>query len=77
VTVRDDDTTIFRLFEDLADLSAGAVAVLLPLFILAVPCVVLVVVPLIVAGAAGAVVGALLALPFVPVFLLVRALRRR
>jgi hypothetical protein len=77
VTVRDDDTTILRLFEDLVDMTAGAVTVFLPLFILAVPCAVLVIVPLAVAGGVVAVAGALLALPCVPLVLLVRALRRR
>lgn len=75
--MREDDTTILRLLEDLADLGAGAVTVFLPLFILAVPCAVLVVVPLAVAGAIGAVAAALLALALLPPYLLIRALRRR
>jgi hypothetical protein len=72
-----DDTTLVRVLEDLVDLSAGAVTVFLPLFVLAVPCAVLVVVPLLVAGAVAAVAVALLALPCVPLVLLARALRRR
>jgi hypothetical protein len=75
--MRDDDTTFVRLLAEIADLGAGAVAVLLPLFVLAVPCAVLVVVPLIVAAAVAAAAGALLALPLIPPFLLIRALRRR
>jgi hypothetical protein len=69
--------TVLQMFEDLADLGAGAVTVFLPLFVLAVPCAVLVVVPVLAAGAVLAVAGALLALPLVPAWLLVRGLRRR
>lgn len=72
-----DDATLVRVLEDLVDLSAGAVTVFLPLFILAVPCAVLVVGPLVVAGAVAAVAGGLLALPLIPPFLVIRALRRR
>ena len=75
--MRDENTTFVGLLADVADLSAGAVAVLLPLFVLAVPCGVLVIVPLMVAAAVAAVAGALLALPLVPPYLLIRALRRR
>jgi hypothetical protein len=69
--------SLTEMLEDLADLGAGAVTVFLPLFVLAVPCAVLVIVPLLAAGAVLAVVGALLALPLLPVFLAVRRLRRR
>jgi hypothetical protein len=69
--------TLRELLADVVDLSAGAVAVLLPFFILAVPCAVLVIVPLIAAAAVVAVVAAVVCLPLLPPYLLVRALRRR
>jgi hypothetical protein len=68
--------TVAEILEDLAGLGAGAVTVFLPLFILAVPCAVLVVVPVLVAGAVLAVAGALLALPLLPVVMVIRRLRR-
>jgi hypothetical protein len=65
------------VLEEVADLSAGAVTVFLPLFILAVPGIALVVVPVIAAGAVVAVAGALLALVLAPPYLVVRAIRDR
>ena len=55
---------------ELADLAAGLGILLLPLFPLALPVVGLVLVPLALVG----LLGALLAIPFVGPFLLVRAL---
>ena len=66
-----------EMLEAVLDLIVGGTAVLLPAFILALPCVVLVVVPVLVAGAVAAVGGALLAAVAAPPYLLVRALRRR
>jgi hypothetical protein len=67
--------TVAEILEDVAGLGAGAVTVFLPLFVLAVPCAVLVIVPVLAAGAILAVAGALLALPLLPVVLVVRARR--
>ena len=69
--------SLTEILEDLAGLGAGAVTVFLPLFVLAVPCAVLVIVPLLVAGVVLAVAGVLLALPLLPVVLVIRAVRRR
>jgi hypothetical protein len=70
-------TTIAQVLEEVADLSAGAVTVFLPLLILAVPGIALVVVPVIAAGAVIAVAGALLALPLAAPYLVLRAIRGR
>jgi hypothetical protein len=69
--------SLTEMLSDVADLGAGAVTVFLPLFVLAVPCAVLVIVPVLAAGVVLAVAGALLALPLLPLFLLFRAIRRR
>lgn len=58
---------------EIADLAAGLGILLLPLFPLAVPVIGLVLVPLALLG----LLGALLALPLVGPFLVVRALMRR
>jgi hypothetical protein len=67
-----EEPTFMEMFDDLLGLAGGAAAGLLPLIILAVPCLVLLIpllIPLVVLG----VVGAALAAPL----LAVRALRRR
>jgi hypothetical protein len=60
---------------EVADLSAGAVTIFMPLFVLTVPGILLVLVPVIAAGVILAFAGALLALPLVPAYLLLRAIR--
>jgi hypothetical protein len=65
------------VLEEVVDLGAGAVAVLLPLFIPALPAIALVLVPVVAIGAVIALAGALLALPLVPPYLLLRAIRGR
>jgi hypothetical protein len=67
-----NDLTLGQMTSDVLDLVVGGSAVLLPAFILAVPCIVLCVVPLLVVGAAVAVIGGVLAAPV----LLVRAVGR-
>jgi hypothetical protein len=67
-----DEPTFLEMLDDLLGLAGGAAAGLLPLFILAVPCLVLLIpliIPLVVLG----VVGAVLAAPL----LAIRVLRRR
>lgn len=65
--------SLSECLSELADLAAGLGILLLPLFPLALPVVGLVLVPLALVG----LLGALLALPFVLPFLLVRALMRK
>ena len=72
-----ETTTIAQLLQEVVDLTAGAVTVLLPIFILAVPAIGLVIVPVIALGAILAIVGLLVALPLLPPYLLIRAIRRR
>ncbi len=62
---------------DVLDLVVGGTAALLPAFLLAVPCIALLVVPLLLVGLVLAAVGAVLALLAAPPYLLVRSLRRR
>jgi hypothetical protein len=69
--------TLVQVLEDVIDLSAGAVTVFLPLFILAIPCAVLVILPVIAAAAILGLAAAVLALPLLPPYLLVRRLRHR
>ena len=69
--------TIGQVIEEVADLSAGAAAVFLPFFIPAVPAIALVAVPVIAVGAVLAVAGALVALPLVAPYLLLRTIRGR
>jgi hypothetical protein len=67
-----EQPTFMEMVDDLLGLAGGAAAGLLPLMILAVPCLVLLiplVIPLVILG----VVGAVLAAPL----LAIRALRRR
>lgn len=66
-----------RAVEEIVDLTAGAVTVFLPFVIPAVPAIALVVVPVVAAGAVVALAGALLALPLMPPYLLLRAVRGR
>jgi hypothetical protein len=62
-----------ELVSEIADLAGGLGILLLPLFPMALPCVGLVLVPLMLVS----LLGALLALPFVAPLLLVRAIMRR
>ncbi len=65
------------MIDDVLSLVTGGVAALLPGFILAVPCIALLVAPLVVAGLALAAIGAVVALVAAPPLLVVRSLRRR
>jgi hypothetical protein len=65
------------MISDTLDLVTGGITALLPAFLLAVPCVALVVAPLLVVGLVLALVGGLVALVAAPPVLLVRWLRRR
>ena len=62
-----------EMADDVLDLLVGGGAVLMPAFLLAVPCIVLLVVPVLLAGAVFAVVGAIL---LGPPYLLFRGARR-
>jgi hypothetical protein len=62
---------------EVLDLLAGGTAALLPGFLLAVPCVALLVVPLLLVGLLLAAIGAVVALLAAPPYLLVRSVRRR
>jgi hypothetical protein len=70
--VQRDSPTPFEMFEEALDLTVGFSVVLLPAFILAIPCVILLL-PLLVPAIPLAIMAALLA----PPYLLIRALRRR
>lgn len=63
--------TVSEMFEEVLDVSAGLGVMLLPVLVLAMPGVLLLVVPMIVLLAPLALVGAVLAVPFLP-FLLLR-----
>lgn len=65
------------MVDDVLTLLTGGIAALLPAFLLAVPCIVLLVVPLLIVGLALAAIGALVALVAAPPVLLVRSVRRR
>ena len=65
------------MVDDVLTLVTGGIAALLPGFLLAVPCVALLVAPLLVVGLALAAIGAVVALVAAPPVLLVRSLRRR
>jgi Flp pilus assembly protein TadB len=68
-----DDPTPLEMVEQVVDLTAGFFVALMPALLLAMPCILLVVVPLVVLAVPFAIVGAIVALPF----LLLRSVRRR
>ena len=65
------------MIDDVLNLVTGAITALLPAFLLAVPCLVLLVVPLLLAGLVLAAIGVVVGLLAAPPVLLVRSLRRR